>query len=99
MTEAYTSLPNNLRYYGRVEDGKVVEYGSQVPFNFDLVMRTNRFTKASEFKARIESWINAMPKGEGIEANWVVSRLVFHMKTCIPHEIHNRIVIFIVGKS
>lgn len=30
MTEAYTSFENNLRYYGRVENGEIVEYGSQV---------------------------------------------------------------------
>lgn len=27
MTEAYTSFANNLRYYGRVENGEIVEYG------------------------------------------------------------------------
>lgn len=72
MTEAYSSLPNNLRYYGRVENGEIVEYGSQIPFNFDLITGTGRWSKASEFKQHIEAWINGMPKGKGIHANWVV---------------------------
>lgn len=73
MTEAYTSLPNILRYFGRVENGKIVEYGSHVPFNFDLISSVNKLSPASEFKKHIEIWINSMPEGEGIEANWVVS--------------------------
>lgn len=72
MTEAYTSLENNLRYYGVVENGEIVRYGSQIPFNFDLLTRTNKWTKASEYKEHIEDWINGMPKGKGIHANWVV---------------------------
>lgn len=27
MTEAYSSIPNVQRYYGRVENGQIVEYG------------------------------------------------------------------------
>lgn len=72
MTEAYTSFENNLRYYGRVENGTIVEYGSQVPFNFDLITRTNKFSSASEFKGHIEAWMNGMPKGKQIHANWVL---------------------------
>lgn len=76
MTEAYTSLPNNLRYYGEVnENGEVVRYGSQIPFNFDFLMGTNKYTKAGEYKDRIEEWVNGLPKGKGIHANWVVSKL------------------------
>lgn len=72
MTEAYTSLPNNLRYYGKVENGEILEYGSQIPFNFDLITRTNRTSNALEFKQHIEAWIDGMPNGKGIHANWVV---------------------------
>lgn len=77
MTEAYTSLENNLRYYGEVKDGQIVRYGSQIPFNFDLITRTNINTKAPEFEEHIESWINGMPKAKGIQANWVVSQTLF----------------------
>lgn len=73
MTEAYTSLENNLRYYGQVKNGKIVRYGSQIPFNFDMITRTNKYTKAPEFKEHILSWIEGMPKGQGIQANWVVN--------------------------
>lgn len=72
MTEAYTSLANNLKYYGRVKDGEIVEYGSQIPFNFDLISRTRMWSKASDFKTHVNAWLNGMPKGKGIEANWVV---------------------------
>lgn len=46
--------------------------GSQIPFNFDLITRTKRSSTAPEFKQRIETWINSMPNGKGIEANWVL---------------------------
>lgn len=72
MTEAYTSFENNLRYYGVIENGEIVRYGSQIPFNFDLLTRTNKYTKAGEFKEHIEGWMNVMPKAKKIHANWVV---------------------------
>lgn len=75
MTEAYTSLPNTLRFYGRVENGEIVEYGSHIPFNFELISKTKRSSTAPEFKEHILDWINGMPKGKGIEANWVVSSI------------------------
>lgn len=78
MTEAYTSLPNNLKYYGRInKNGEVVEYGAHLPFNFNLISRTNRSTKADEFQTHIESWIDGMPKGKAIQANWLVSFIVY----------------------
>lgn len=73
MTEAYTSLPNTLRFYGKVENGKITQYGSQIPFNFELISKTSKLSTAVDFKTNIENWINGMPKGKGIEANWVVS--------------------------
>lgn len=72
MTEAYSSVPNIQRYFGRVENGKIVEYGSQIPFNFELILRTNRDSNAKDFKAGIDLWLNNMPKAKGIHANWVV---------------------------
>lgn len=73
MTEAYTSLPNTLKYYGKVENGKILKYGSQVPFNFELISNTNFASEAGDFKTNIDNWLNGMPQGTGIQANWVVS--------------------------
>lgn len=73
MTEAYTSIRNTMPYYGGVENGKIVRYGAQIPFNFQLITNTNASSKASDYKRTIESWLNAMPKGDKIHANWVVS--------------------------
>lgn len=73
MTEAYTSLPNTLKYYGKVGNGTILKYGSQVPFNFELISYTNFSSKASDYETNIENWLNGMPQGRGIHANWVVS--------------------------
>lgn len=73
MTEAYTSLQNTLRFYGKVENGKITQYGSQIPFNFELISKTSKTSTAVDFKTNIDNWLNGMPKGKGIEANWVVS--------------------------
>lgn len=97
MTEAYTSFENNLRYYGRVVNGEIVEYGSHLPFNFDLISRTNRYTKADVYKEKIEAWLNAMPKAEKIHANWLVSfstQFFFYICTLFTYEF-----LFLVGKS
>lgn len=72
MTEAYASLPNTLRYYGNVENGKLTKYGSQIPFNFELISKTNFSSKASDFKTNIENWLKGMPKAKEVQANWVV---------------------------
>lgn len=74
MTEAYSTLNNTIRYYGRAENGKIVEKGAQIPFNFQL-MGTNFSTTAVEFKKLITGFIKRLPKGEKIEANWVVSEI------------------------
>lgn len=66
MTEAYSTIENMIRYYG---DGK--RNGSQIPFNFELISRTNVNSNAVEFKERIDAWLNKMPKD--VRANWVVS--------------------------
>lgn len=72
MTEAYTSLPNTLRFYGKIEDNKITQYGAQIPFNFELISKTSQKSTAFDFKTHIDNWIQGMPKGHGIEANWVV---------------------------
>lgn len=74
MTEAYSTLNNTIRYYGRAENGVIVEKGSQIPFNFQLI-ETNVSTTALEFKKLIMGFIKRLPKGEKIEANWVVSEI------------------------
>lgn len=74
MTEAYTSLPNTLRFYGVTNtSGYVIKYGSQIPFNFELISKTSFSSTANDFKVNIDNWMNGMPKGTGIHANWVVS--------------------------
>lgn len=73
MTEAYTSLTNALRFYGKTSNGVVTQYGAHVPFNFELIGQTNINSTASDFKKHIFDWINGIPKGAKLHANWVVS--------------------------
>lgn len=61
FTEAYASLDNIVRYYGR----------SHFPFNFILIERLNVNSTAGDFKDVIDSWMDKMPPGG--TANWVVS--------------------------
>lgn len=63
MTEAYTSLPNTVKYY---------KYGVNVPFNFMFVTGLNNHSTALDFKRSIDGWINNIPKGGNYIANWVV---------------------------
>lgn len=72
MTEAYTTLPRTLQYYGVVSNGTVVQYGSQIPFNFEL-LNLNISSTACDYENSIGGWLNGMPNGVGIHANWVVS--------------------------
>lgn len=72
MTEGYATLEYMIKYYGTIENGRVVRYGAQIPFNFLLITYTNMGTKTYEYKNQIESWMKSMPQGKGIEANWVV---------------------------
>lgn len=37
MTEAYSTIQNVQRYYGRVENGKIVEYGMQLRASVNFV--------------------------------------------------------------
>lgn len=72
MTEAYTSMESIVKYFGRVENGEIVEFGSHIPFNF-LMMGADISTKAIEFKKAITEFLTKMPNGNQIHANWVVS--------------------------
>lgn len=74
MTEAYTNLENTLRFYGKTdESGKVATYGAHMPFNFELISHTNMDSKPSDFIIDIKNWLNGIPKGDKLHANWVVS--------------------------
>lgn len=79
MAEAYGTVPQMIRYYGESENGTVVRYGAQVPFNFAL-MGLSQSSKAGDFINTIKVWIDAMPNGVGIHANWVVSTFSLNSK-------------------
>lgn len=72
MTESYTALDENMRYYGDVINNEYVE-GAQVPFNFEFMCRTRPGSNATEFENTLWGWLNGMPKRPGVHANWVVS--------------------------
>lgn len=74
MAEAYGTLEKMQKYYGRIENGAIVEgrYGAHIPFNF-ILMSTGSWTNAPQYRELIESWINGLPKGKDIQPNWVVS--------------------------
>lgn len=76
MAEAYSALELALRYYGRVENGRIVEYGAQMPFNFELMSNTWMGTGSYGYIENIQKWLLNMPKGDHIHANWVVSELL-----------------------
>lgn len=73
MTEAYTTLENTLKFYGKIENETITKYGSHIPFNFELISNSRNDTTAHEYKIIIENWVNGMPKANKIQANWVVS--------------------------
>lgn len=74
MTEGYSTIENMQKYYGRIENGRILDgmYGAQIPFNFLLLSNTNMGTKTFDYKANIDNWLKNMPKGNQIQANWVV---------------------------
>lgn len=77
MAEAYSPLHLALRYYGRVnENNEIIEYGAQMPFNFELMSNTWMGTDTHGFIDSIEKWVNNLPKGNGIQANWVVRTFI-----------------------
>lgn len=86
MVEGYTSLPNTMKYYGKIENGRIVkgQEGAQIPFNFFLLTDTWMGTGTWGYKFKIDDFLNNMPKGERIQANWVVSFIKF---PSISHEL------------
>lgn len=66
MTEAFSStLSRYILFYGNE-----TRNGSNIPFNFELLFKINRYSTAIDFKNVIDSWLTAMPNG--VQANWVV---------------------------
>lgn len=67
MTESYSDVNKAQRFYG---DGN--RKGSYVPFNFEIIKNINENSTAKDYKRIIDSWLDNMPKREGIQANWVI---------------------------
>lgn len=53
MTEAYASIPQQVRWYGASEDKR----GSHFPFNFALISELDKESDAKEFQKAIDSWV------------------------------------------
>lgn len=73
MNEAYTSIKNMIRFYGKIENDEIVRKGAQMPFNLALISNTNITSNACNFKGFITDWLDNMPHNNSIHANWVVS--------------------------
>ncbi|XP_058832024.1 maltase 2-like isoform X2 [Topomyia yanbarensis] len=66
MTEAWSSLDIVSTYF----QDQNKRQGSQMPFNFQLIMRLDQNSKAADFKTVIDSWIKTVPSGH--VPNWVL---------------------------
>uniref|UniRef100_A0A4Y0BPV4 alpha-glucosidase n=1 Tax=Anopheles funestus TaxID=62324 RepID=A0A4Y0BPV4_ANOFN len=66
MTEAWSSLDVVKTYFNDSNNRQ----GSQMPFNFQLIMRLDSNSKATDFKKVIDSWINIIPPNH--TPNWVL---------------------------
>lgn len=75
MTEAYTTLENQVRYYGNG-----VKNGSHIPFNFYVLQAIGKTSNGADHQKPIEEILNAIPAG--CEANWVVSTHIFDFYFC-----------------
>lgn len=65
MIESAAPIDLNMKYYGN----STME-GAHFPFNFDLLLKLNKNSSATDYKTMIEEWLNKMP--EGHMANWVL---------------------------
>lgn len=65
MTEAYTELNNIIRFFGNAD-----REGSQIPFNFEMILNLKGNATAKQFKQAIDTWLNVLPDGK--ISNWVV---------------------------
>uniref|UniRef100_A0A182QCM6 alpha-glucosidase n=1 Tax=Anopheles farauti TaxID=69004 RepID=A0A182QCM6_9DIPT len=66
MTEAWSGLDVVKTYFNDSNNRQ----GSQMPFNFQLIMRLDQNSKATDFKTVIDSWIDIIPAGH--TPNWVL---------------------------
>lgn len=66
MTEAYASIPEQVRWYGKDENN----LGAHWPFNFALIVDLNNESKANDFSAAVNSWLDEMPSYA--KPNWVL---------------------------
>lgn len=66
MTEAYTNLDNTTKWY---------QYGSDIPFNFNLITEVVNSSKPNDFKKVIDDWMARTPPTGS--ANWVVMKIMF----------------------
>lgn len=67
MTEAYVNSTTYPKYF-KSDDGKQI--GSQMPFNFDLIMELTRDSTATHLKNVIDNKISSVPAGTRL--NWVI---------------------------
>lgn len=66
MTEAWSDLSIISTYFND-SNGRM---GSQMPFNFQLILHLNQSSTASDFKTVIDSWLDTVPIGHA--PNWVI---------------------------
>lgn len=64
---------SNVRMFANLIEFLFIS-GSQIPFNFDLILHTKIWTPAiaNDLKAHIDAWFKTLPKEKGIHSNWVV---------------------------
>lgn len=65
MTEAWSNLTTLESYYGNGERN-----GSQIPFNFQLIVNLHNDSNAFDYENVVNSWLKIVPRHG--EANWVV---------------------------
>ncbi|XP_050079089.1 uncharacterized protein LOC126565930 [Anopheles maculipalpis] len=65
MTEAYANLEQTMLWYGNGN-----RKGAHIPFNFAMINRLSKDSRANDFKEIIDEWLEAMPAGA--QANWVL---------------------------
>lgn len=80
MTEAYTAVENVMKYYGKIENGKVVDFAAQIPFNF-ILTDSDITTTAFDFKKLINTYMGNLPKGEQA----LVAFYCFRLEVMIKH--------------
>lgn len=67
MTESWSDIDKQQRFYG----DRISRNGSYIPFNFEMMKKANRGSKAKDFKKAVDDWLGPMPPD--VQANWVVS--------------------------